>query len=398
VPSVHSSLHSYSSWLFFLFATMEAGNATVTRVWEKAAAEGVQSEKAVDQAFPFDKHFADFSVRNWNQDPVTPQYKDVAPAPFPAVTPKIVGGEPTAMTGPSKSALDLPVLPLASIYYAYTFDDSVRKVTFENAFAGVAHAHVWAIKKIGSTWAKPEDWTGDAKKEFCRDAAAQNLGELVLIVSDSDMQNELPAAAEPARIVAETTGCVGWIGEIRGEGSYSTLGVSTDWQETSIAQVHFIPNPWGAGNDPEFVLDSATVSWTSQWINPPTDMSKPGNPPPHCPTTLFSGSYQATPYDKATLDGDGDLSFRPPPDGAPTAGPGTTQYAQLQYEAGGISSIPYVPCQQHGGVSRIWWHLPREALATASEDGWTLEGTWSEPQQSGNVETWSWKLEYVGPP
>ena len=393
----HPAQHEYRSWLFFLFASMEKGDAIVTKVWEAAAAEGVQSEKAVDQAFPFDKHFADFSVRNWNQGPVTPRYKDVAPAPFPAgLRPKISQGGPAVMIGASESLLAEPVRPLASRYYAYQFKDAVRKVIFENAFAGVAHAHVWAIKKIRDTWAEPEDWTGDAKKEFCRDGAAQDLTELVLIVSDSDMRADVAAPA--TRVVAQTTGCVGWIGEIRGEGSYSTLGVSTDWQETSVAQVNFIANPWGSGVDPEFVLGSATVTWTSQWIHPPTDMSKHDNPPSLCPTTLFSGSYQATAYDKATLDGDGELSFRPPPDGAPTPGPGATRYAQLRYEAGGISRIPYIPCQQHGGVSRMWWHLPREAVATASADGRTLEGTWSAPPQNGNVETWTWKLEYVGPP
>jgi hypothetical protein len=288
------------------------------------------------------------------------------------------------------------VLPLSAFYYAYEFKDAVRKVTFENAFAGVAHAHVWAIRKIRDTWVKPEDWTADAKKEFCRDAADQDLTGLVIIVSNSAMQDELPTSE--TRVVAETTGCTGWVGEIRGQGSYSTLGVSTDWQETSVAQVHFIPNPWGAGMDPAFVLGSATVTWTSQWINPPTDMSKPGNPPPRCPTTRFSGSYAAKPYDKATLDGDGELDFRPSPGGAPTVGPGVTRYALRQYEAGGISSIPYVPCEQHGGVSRIWWHLPREALATAAADGRVLEGTWTAPSALGNTESWTWKLQYMGPP
>jgi hypothetical protein len=394
-PADHADRHSYASWLYFLFASMEEGDAIVTRVWEKAAAEGVQSEKAVDQAFPFDTHFAGFAVRNWNKDPVTPQYKEVDTT-FPAgLKPTIVGGT-TVMTDAGESPLDQSVLPLSSYYYAYEFKDAVRRVTFENAFVGVAHAHVWAIRKIKDRWAKPEDWTGDAKKEFCRDAADQDLTELVIIVSDSGMDAEV--VAPETRVVAETTGCVGWVGEIRGQGSYSTLGVNIDSQETSIAQVHVIPNPWGAGNDPEFVLGSATVTWTSQWIHPPTDMSKHDNPPSLCPTTLFSGSYQATPYDKTTLDGDGELDFRPPPDAAPTPGPGATQYALRRYEAGGISSIPYVPCQRHGGVSSIWWHLPREALATASADGRTLEGTWSEPEPFLNTETWTWKLEYVGPP
>jgi hypothetical protein len=395
-PAEHSASHSYASWLFFLFASMEAGDAIVTKVWEAAAAEGVQSEKAVDQAFPFDTHFADFAVRNWNQDPVTPQYRD-ADATFPTgLKPKIELRGPTVMTGAGESPLNQGVPPLSSLYFAYTFEDAVRRVTFENAFAGVAHAHVWAIKKIGATWAEPEDWTRSAKKEFCRDVTDQNLTELVIIVSDSDMQTMV--SAPDTRVVAETTGCVGWVGEIRGEGSYSwDINLNIDALETSIAQVHFIPNPWGAGGDPEFVLGSATVTWTSQWIHPPA--FRPGNPPQPCPTTVFSGSYEAVPYDKATQDGDGELEFQPPPEAAPTPGPGSTQYALRQYEAGGLSRVPWTDeCESHEGVSGLWWNLQREALATASADGRTLEGTWSVPQTFPSVETYTWKLQYVGPP
>jgi len=391
-PMLHSGLHSYASWLFFLFASMEAGDPIVTRVWEAAAAEGVQSEKAVNQAFPFDDHFADFSVRNWNQDPVTPQYKDVAPAPFPGeLQPRIVGREATVMAGAGESQLGATDQSLASHYYVYKFKDAVRKVTFKNAFAGVAHAHVWAIKKIGKAWAKPEDWTKDAKKEFCRDAADQNVTELVLIVSNSDMQHALPATTRDARVVAETTGCVGWVGEIRGQSSGGNLGGSA-WQETSLAQVSFIPNPLYPTFDVvEFVLGSATVSWTSQWTKPQQD----------CTTTVFSGSYEAIPQDPSPGGerGDGKLDFRPPPDAAPTAAAGSSQYALLPYEAGGLSSIAYVPCVQHQGVSRIWWQVPREAGVTASPDGRTIAGSWSSTGEGGDFKySWTWTLHYIGPP
>jgi hypothetical protein len=400
-PAVHSRQHVYASWLYFLFATMEAGDAIVTRVWERAAAAGVQSEEAINEVFPFDDHFADFALRNWNQDPVTPQYKDVVPAPFPGgLQPRIVNREPTVMTGDGDSRLLETVSSLASLYYVHEFGDAVRKVTFDNALAGVAHAHVWAIKKIGDSWAKPEDWTKNAKMEFCRDAAGQDLTELVLIFSYTGTESDGTGALSgyAPRVVAETKGCVGWVGEIRGQGSYSTVRGPTDWLETSVAQVHFVPNPWGAGMDPEFVLDSAAVTWTSQWIDPPTDMSKPGNPPPYCPTTLFSGSYEAAPYDKTTNHGDGGINFRPPPDAAPTPQPGATKYALREYEGRGLSDIPYIPCQQHGGVSMAWWDVPWDALATVSDDGRTLEGTWSAPSALGNTEIWTWRLQYIGPP
>jgi hypothetical protein len=75
--------NAYGSWLYFLFASMEAGDGVVTDIWKAAAADGVQGPMAVDSVFPFDKHFADFAVRNWNQDPVAPQYKS-ADKTFPS--------------------------------------------------------------------------------------------------------------------------------------------------------------------------------------------------------------------------------------------------------------------------------------------------------------------------
>jgi hypothetical protein len=192
--------HAYAAWLFFLFASMEKGDAIVTKIWEAAAAAGVQGEKAVDQAFPFDTHFADFAVRNWNKDPVAPQYRDVAPGPMPAgLEPTITGGT-RVFTDAGESPLDRHVLPLASIYYTYKFENAVRMVTLKNTLTGLPHAHVWAIKKIGDTWSTPEDWTGDAKKEFCRDVPEEDVTELVVIVSNSsiDVANPTTARLRPA--------------------------------------------------------------------------------------------------------------------------------------------------------------------------------------------------------
>ena len=51
-------------------------NAAVTwipsKIWKAAGAEGEQGYKAVDQVFPFNDHYADYALRDWNQDPVKP--------------------------------------------------------------------------------------------------------------------------------------------------------------------------------------------------------------------------------------------------------------------------------------------------------------------------------------
>lgn len=73
-------LNRYGSWLFFFFASMEQGDGIVTSIWQQAATPGQQNEDAVDLAFPFIDNFDDFTVRNWNQEPVEPQYKGPPPA------------------------------------------------------------------------------------------------------------------------------------------------------------------------------------------------------------------------------------------------------------------------------------------------------------------------------
>ena len=70
---------AYESWPFFLFASMEKGDGIVTKIWETAAAEGQQGIEAVDANLPLDAYFDNFSVRNWNQDPVPDQYKTADP-------------------------------------------------------------------------------------------------------------------------------------------------------------------------------------------------------------------------------------------------------------------------------------------------------------------------------
>ena len=205
--------NAYSSWLYLQFAAMVKKDVVVTDIWKAAAADGVQGEKAVDSVFPFANNFADFAVRDWNQDPVVPLYK-TADSTFPADQPNIRNSVKT-LAGGKEDALNVSLPLLASAYYDYTFTDTTQDVTFANSLAKVANAHVWAIKQVKGVWQKPEDWTTQAKPVFCRDVATEDLGRVILIVSNSSLTAPLNAP-QPPKVIAGTKGCSGWTGTMTG--------------------------------------------------------------------------------------------------------------------------------------------------------------------------------------
>jgi hypothetical protein len=120
----------------------------------------------------------------------------------------------TRFAGPAKEELTQPVPPLAARYYRFTFDNSIRRVTFENLFQDQPHAHVWALRKIVNDWKEPEDWTGLSMKVFCRDETTENLSELVIIVSNTKVaerirgrvESDFPSGPRPI-VTAEDVGC-----------------------------------------------------------------------------------------------------------------------------------------------------------------------------------------------
>src|SRR4030095_10908325 len=79
-------------------------------------------------------------------------------------------------------------------------------ITLQNFYAPVPDAHIWAIKKVGSDWKMPEDWSRSPTKVLCRDLPQDDVSELVLIVSNSSINGPLPPGPQP-RVVTEEVGC-----------------------------------------------------------------------------------------------------------------------------------------------------------------------------------------------
>lgn len=259
----------YNAWLFFYSASIDLGDSIVKDVWDQARTPGPDDIYAVNKAIPLDDHFPRYAVRNWNRDlvPQPWQYKtkdrtfpsDLKPKPVQMVT----------FGGPEIEELDQPVQNLAARYYDFTFVDAIRKVTLENLFVDIPYAHVWAIKRIGSEWKEPEDWSKDQEKVFCRDSPDENLTELVVIVSNSHKIFKLPPHPAP-RIIVDGVGCAlvdGW--------AKATLHVKDDQQDVSYvssrARLRFKPRALPADKDArdnvagntEYDLLPTSVTWTA---------------------------------------------------------------------------------------------------------------------------------------
>jgi hypothetical protein len=257
--------NAYASWLYFLFASMEKGNAVVTDVWKAAAADGEQGYEAVDQVFPFADHFADFALRDWNQDPVKPQYK-TADGTFPTGREPQIRNAVKTLAGGKKDVLKVNLPPLASAYFEYDFPASARDVTFDNALDGYADAHMWAIKKLNGVWQQPEDWTNSPKEKFCRDIPEDDLSQIILVVSNSSTTTKLTVPDGPT-MKAGTSGCSGWRGTMKATESWNVEGghgVST----STFTGVWLADEAGVAGCSPEsddacvLYRPTGTISWT----------------------------------------------------------------------------------------------------------------------------------------
>ena len=112
----------YASWLYFLFAQMEEGDGVVIDVWNAAATPGVQGADAVNKVLPFEPKYADYALRDWNQDPVKPMYANADPT-FPDGYWPAIRNSLRRLAGGKEDALKVDLPPLASAYFQYSFED-----------------------------------------------------------------------------------------------------------------------------------------------------------------------------------------------------------------------------------------------------------------------------------
>jgi len=153
-------------------------------------------------------------------------------------------GQPRATFKLLDNALQLPgefphdnyeIQPRAMFYEHLKFSDaSVHSVYFLNPIAILPNRDfmkVQAVKKIAGTWKPVEDWTQESTKSLCRDKADERVEELLIIVSNSEVNRgtERPFSIPKGfsmRVSTSNVGCWKWKGTASTEKTYDDPGES----------------------------------------------------------------------------------------------------------------------------------------------------------------------------
>ncbi len=188
----------YSDYLFFKFLEQTASKEVVGKILLDAKTKGTRN--AITSINEYDEKFAEFSVWNWNKDPIlkytdTPSFPQVGVSGSAVISRQINAKEETTITDffPHNGAA----------YHVYKIDPNsdVKEIKIKFSNEGDAKNQRRALVKIGNSWTE-EYWTGTLEKTFCLTKPNEKLSELVIVFSNSQMDNEL----EVVKYDVDTTG------------------------------------------------------------------------------------------------------------------------------------------------------------------------------------------------
>lgn len=212
--------HHYGAYLFPLYLMFHSRLSSIPKMWEQFGTK--KSLAGIDAALgatgkDLMKTFPEFAVDNWNRatantyeriDQLTTVAR-VQPDSFDVSLKGAVAYEKHMFMG---------IHHLATKYVLFRFDKTVKSVTFENTLTPIPYAGVWTIEKIKGTWKNPVDRTDSTGKTWCRDLAAEDVEELVIVFTnkqwkDKNLKVDVPTSLQPV-VRAFPTGCAAWEGTI----------------------------------------------------------------------------------------------------------------------------------------------------------------------------------------
>lgn len=248
----------YGGYLFFQYLTRFAGGSpyTVVRnIWEatECTPPATSCSSTADQlhalqsglaksGLPLETSWPGFATMVWNGGPPFDRYLvDDRLAQKPTLQLSELLQLPTfdKRVELGDSAMTLPHLSIR--YFRFDFPDAtVSTVSFYNGIQRALHdeevtwadgfgkalradavgdpatikgAHVDAMLKINGKWTH-EDWTDRPFQMYCRDLKAERLESLVIILSNSDIENDelRPQGTFAPILQASNLGCYAWEG------------------------------------------------------------------------------------------------------------------------------------------------------------------------------------------
>ncbi|WP_128000652.1 hypothetical protein [Piscinibacter defluvii] len=219
----------YGAYLLYQFIGRTMGNTTVRQLLAATTTQ-LSALAAIEAVLPGGRRalWPKYAKALWNQPPVTnagrPAFRNwdglttvaVLAPDHPTTVNANLGGVAEAST-----ALASSVANVSTRYYRFTFSDvATRSLMVRNTFyppykAGKAVSVQALWRAAGGSWVE-EDWTAKEWIGFCRDAKAQRLAELVVIVASADIGSTTQVVAATAPTVKRNNiGCWGFSGSAR---------------------------------------------------------------------------------------------------------------------------------------------------------------------------------------
>ncbi|MCE9658598.1 MAG: Ig-like domain-containing protein [Burkholderiales bacterium] len=287
-----------------------------------------------------------------------------------------------------------------SIFYEHLrfTDPTVHSVYFTNPIGTIPmhqNMKVQARKKIAGQWKDVEDWTSEPFKQFCLDKKAERLEELVIVISNSEVNR---ASEQPFRFPklfpmlasSSNVGCFMWLGTA----TTTVTGGSTIVTDstTSAVSVALVPGAVLPGR-----ITFLTQYGTARGMSVTTAAA--------CTTTLDGASHDFNlpgstgvfpPTDDGTVDFNLDLDMGfgevggEPPDRKLITLTGASRLVTTSTVV-----CPAVTQVTTGTQSWEWLHVDDPGLYTVSADGQTIEGRFTAPLPGGYTIDSRWKFTSV---
>ena len=186
----NGSLKEYADYPFFLFLEQYVEADTVIKVLKDAKTK--KAKAAVMELPNYDNSFAEYTVWNWNRDPVK-AYQDTPN--FPSID---ISGEALAfysLKRDEKGTYFHPIEPGAAKYAILGVNPAqeIKKIniTFPNP-DDKKHQKPLLVR-INGIW-HDEDMGGVPERTFCLDRPAEKVDAIVVVLGNSDLNNGFDSA------------------------------------------------------------------------------------------------------------------------------------------------------------------------------------------------------------
>jgi hypothetical protein len=178
----------YEAFIYPFFVQQEAGGdrSAFLEVWDGSASARTPNDlnDLLDQNLSFADHFRDFAVQNFNTTlelPASePHYQTQDTAIPTGVEPNLLPDFPVNVPG-DPFTLPIALQPLAAQYQHFKLANTVRYLLID-AGAASDTLDADALANIRGQWQRRKGTAGVL--EFCREKAEDDVGELVLVVSN----------------------------------------------------------------------------------------------------------------------------------------------------------------------------------------------------------------------